>query len=260
MDKKEICRKTIASVKQTGQYINKQHNERDNIVIEEKGKHNFVTQVDKTAEQMLVMELSKIIPEAGFIVEEGTNTTKGERYNWIIDPLDGTTNFIHGVFPFAISVALVEGNDPIVGVILELGLDECFYAWKGGGAWKDNNPIEVSKRLTLNDSLIATGFPYTNFSYVENFLDTIDWFMKNSQGLRRLGSAATDIAYVACGRYDGFYEYGLSPWDVAAGIIILSEAGGKSADFSGGDNYLFGGELICTNSRNHEEFVSIIKS
>ncbi len=260
MDLQEISRKTVEIVKSTGKYICDAHKNRDNLSIEEKGKHNFVTEVDKTAERMLVEKLHVLLPDAGFIAEEGTESKRGERYNWIIDPLDGTTNFIHGVYPFAISVALADDNVPIVGVILELGLKECFYAWKGGGAWKDENPIEVSKRKTLNDSLIATGFPYTNFSRLDNFMNTIDWFMKNSQGLRRLGSAATDMAYVACGRYDGFYEYGLSPWDVAAGIIIIKEAGGKSVDFDGGDNCLFGGELISTNSWNHDEFVNVIRS
>lgn len=260
MDKKEVCRKTVEIVKNTGKYISEKHNDRSDLSIEEKGKHDFVTEVDKTAELMLVEKLHELLPEAGFIAEEGTESKRGVRYNWIIDPLDGTTNFIHGVYPFAISVALADGNEPIVGVILELGLDECFYAWKDGGAWKDQNPIEVSKRKTLNDSLIATGFPYTNFTYLDSFMDTMDWFMKNSQGLRRLGSAATDMAYVACGRYDGFYEYGLSSWDIAAGIIIVKEAGGKSSDFIGGENHLFGGELITSNSQTHDEFVRVIKS
>ncbi len=260
MDIKEICKQTVEIVRETGVYILNQHRNREDISIEEKGTHNFVTEVDKTAESMLVDKLSNLLPEAGFIAEEGTRTNKGETYNWIIDPLDGTTNFIHGVFPFAISIGLTENDKPIIGVILELGLDECFYAWKGGGAWKDGQHIEVSQRKTLHESLIATGFPYTNFSSMRPFMETVDWFMKNSQGLRRLGSAATDIAYVACGRYDGFYEYGLNPWDVAAGIIILEEAGGKSADFSGGDNYIFGEELICSNGLNHQEFIDVIKS
>lgn len=260
MNIKEICIQTIEIVKATGVYIQEQHRNRENISIEEKGKHNFVTEVDKTAESMLVDELSKLLPDAGFIAEEGTKSVAGEIYNWIIDPLDGTTNFIHGVFPFAISVGLTEADKPVMGVILEIGLNECFYAWKGGGAWKDGKRIEVSKRKTLHESLIATGFPYTNFSSLKPFMTTLDWFMKNSQGLRRLGSAATDIAYVACGRYDGFYEYGLKPWDVAAGIIILEEAGGKSADFSGGDNYIFGQEIICSNGANHQEFIDVIKS
>ena len=124
----------------------------------------------------------------------------------------------------------------------------------------NGKPIHVSKTETLNNSLVATGFPYTNFSQMEGFMVTMDWFMKNSRGLRRLGSAATDIAWVACGRYDGFYEYGLKAWDVAAGIIILQEAGGKCADFSGEENYLFGAELVCTNGLNHEEFIGVIKS
>lgn len=260
MNIKEICIQTVEIVRETGEYILHQHLNRENLAIEEKGTHNFVTEVDKTAERMLVDELSVILPEAGFIAEEGTRSVKGEKYNWIIDPLDGTTNFIHGVFPFAISVGLAENDKPVLGVILELGLNECFYAWKGGGAWKDGKSIEVSKRKTLHESLIATGFPYTNFSALSPFMDTLNWFMKNSQGLRRLGSAATDIAYVACGRYDGFYEYGLNPWDVAAGIIILEEAGGKSADFNGGDNYIFGEEIICSNGANHQEFIEVIKS
>lgn len=260
MNKKEICRKTVEIVKLTGKYISGQHHHRHELKIEEKGTHNFVTEVDKTAEKMLVERLSRLVPEAGFIAEEGTKSTLGEIYNWIIDPLDGTTNFIHGVFPYAISVALVENDQPIVGVILEIGLNECFHAWQGGGAWLDDKIINVSNRSTLHDSLIATGFPHSNFSVFNNFMNTLDWFIKNSHGLRRLGSAATDIAYVACGRYDGFYQYGLGPWDVAAGVVILEEAGGRSADFKGGSNYIFGKEIICSNSLNHKEFVDIIKN
>lgn len=258
MDLKQLCIHCIEIVKTAGNYIRQQHQDRDTLSIEEKGKHNFVTQVDKTAEVMLVRALSELLPEAGFIAEEGTSSRKGDKYNWIIDPLDGTTNFIHGVFPFAISVALAENEQPIIGVVLELGLNECFYAWKGGGAYMDGKAIEVSKRNTMNESLIATGFPYSNYSSLDAFMDSIHWFMKNSQGLRRLGSAATDIAYVACGRYDGFYEYGLNPWDVAAGVLLVEEAGGRSADFNGGDNYIFGGDIICSNSANHQEFVDVV--
>ncbi len=260
MDLEKICREAIEAVKKAGSYIIDQHKNKSDRQLEEKGKHNFVTIVDKTAEDILVKELGKIMPEAGFIAEEGTNNKKGKKYNWIIDPLDGTTNFIHGAFPFAISVALNDGKIPVVGVILELGFNECFYAWKNGGAFANGFPIQASANLTLNQSLIATGFPYTNFERMDDYMKTIDWFMKNSRGLRRLGSAATDIAWVACGRYDGFFEYGLKPWAVAPGVIILSEAGGSCADFSGGENYIFGEEIICSNGKNHREFVDIIKS
>jgi len=259
MDLKKICSDTIKAAKKAGDYIMEQHHNNTNKEIEQKGEHDFVTVVDKTAEKILVTELAKIIPEAGFITEEGTSKEKNKQYNWIIDPIDGTTNFIHGAFPFAVSVALAEDKIPLAGVILELGFNECFYGWQGGGAYMNGKPIRVSKTETLNNSLIATGFPYTNFSQLEGFMVTMDWFMKNSRGLRRLGSAATDIAWVACGRFDGFYEYGLKAWDVAAGIVILHEAGGKCADFSGEDNYLFGGELVCSNGLNHDEFIDVIQ-
>lgn len=259
MNLEKICKETTEAVKKAGEYILEQHHSSANREIEKKGEHDFVTVVDKTAEKILVKELSKILPEAGFITEEGTNNEKGATYNWVIDPIDGTTNFIHGAFPFAVSVGLIEDKLPIAGVILELGFNECFYAWKDGGAYMNDQPIHVSQTKTLNNSLVATGFPYTDFSKLEGFMTTMDWFMKNSRGLRRLGSAATDIAWVACGRYDGFYEYGLKAWDVAAGVIILQEAGGKCADFSGEEDYLFGKELICTNGLNHNEFISVIK-
>ena len=260
MEFEKICNQTIEAVRTAGDYIREMQQQSDATEIEVKGRHNYVTEVDKNAEQMLVKALGSILPEAGFIAEEGTSNNQGERNNWIIDPLDGTTNFTHGAFPYAVSVGLAENNIPVLGVILELGLNECFYAWKDGGAYVNGKPIHVSKNDSLNNSLIATGFPYTDFSAINGFMETINWFMKNTRGLRRLGSAATDIAWVACGRYDGFYEYGLNPWDVAAGIIILEEAGGKSSDFTGGQEHLFAEEIICSNGWNHHEFVEVIKS
>ncbi|MCK4748729.1 MAG: inositol monophosphatase, partial [Bacteroidales bacterium] len=164
------------------------------------------------------------------------------------------TNFIHGVFPFAISVGLTEHEEVVAGILYEFGLDEYFYAWKGGGAWLNGKPIRVSNVSTIEQSLIATGFPYTDFRYLSEFLESIRYFMQNSHGLRRLGSAATDIAYVACGRYDGFYEYGLSPWDIAAGILLVKEAGGDVSDFTGQNNPLFQEAIICSNGHIHREF------
>ena len=259
MDYKDICLKIKEVVGIAAEYIDHQHNNRGNLKIEVKGKHNYVTEVDKEAERILVERLGALLPESGFIAEEGTSNKKGDVYNWIIDPLDGTTNFIHGVAPFAISVALAEKNEVVAGVVYEFGLKEYFYSWKGGGAWLNGKSISVSGVPTIKESLVATGFPYTNFDYLSEFMDTINWFMKNSHGLRRLGSAATDIVYVACGRYDGFYEYGLNPWDVAAGALILSEAGGRVTDFNGENNYLFGEEIICTNGFTHNEFVKTVK-
>ena len=259
MHYKELCFGAMEVVRKAAAYVKEQHENRQALTIEEKGRQNFVTEVDKQAEKILVEGLAELLPEAGFITEEGTKTTEGERFNWIIDPLDGTTNFIHGVFPFAISVGCTEDKEVVAGVVYEFGLEEFFYAWKGGGAWLNGHQIQVSKVAKVGQSLLATGFPYTNFTYLDQFMDSMDYFMKNSHGLRRLGSAATDIAYVACGRYDGFYEYGLNPWDVAAGILLVKEAGGRLSDFAGKDNPLFADHILCSNDKIFNEFQSLIQ-
>ena len=259
MQYQEICENTIEVVREAASYIRGKHEDRSNLNIEVKGQHNFVTEVDKEAERILVEGLSKVVPEAGFIAEEGTSTKKGDVYNWVIDPVDGTTNFIHGVYPFAISVGLIEHNEVIAGVVYEFGLDEYFYAWKDGGAWLNGNPIKVSTVTGLENGLIATGFPYTNFTYLSQYMESVEYFMKNSHGLRRLGSAATDIAYVACGRYEGFYEYGLNPWDIAAGILLVKEAGGRVSDFEGDNSPLFSENLICSNGNSYDEFLKVIR-
>jgi len=173
--------------------------------------------------------------------------------------LDGTTNFIHGLPPYSISVALMDGDETIVGVVYELNLKECFYAWKGSSAYMDSKEIHVSKVEKIKDSLIATGFPYYDFDKMKAYLDSLEFFMQNSHGARRLGSAAVDLAYVACGRFEAFYEYSLQPWDVAAGAFILQQAGGKMSDFSGGSNYIFGKELVATNSFIFDEFLGVVK-
>jgi myo-inositol-1(or 4)-monophosphatase len=246
-------------VKKASAYVREEHENRKGLAIEEKGRQNFVTEVDKRAEEILVEGLSALMPEAGFIAEEGTNKQRGKRHNWIIDPVDGTTNFIHGVFPFAISVGFTDQEEVVAGVVYEFGLNEFFYAWKGGGAWLDGSRIHVSEVKQVDQSLIATGFPYTNFKYLEQFMRSMNYFMKNSHGLRRLGSAATDIAYVACGRYDAFYEYGLNPWDVAAGMLLVKEAGGAVSDFTGHEDPLFAEHIICSNLKIFNEFQSVIQ-
>ena len=222
MDLGRICSEVQEIVRDTATFIRKEKEKQRHLDIEVKGRHNYVTSVDKNSERMLVEGLLDLIPESGFIAEEGTANGRKERYNWIIDPIDGTTNFIHGLPPYAISVAFMEYDEIVVGVIYEIGLGECFYAWKDSPAYLNGEVIRVSKAQTVSDSLIATGFPYTNFKLLDQFMNTMIYFMENSHGLRRLGSAATDIAYTACGRFDGFYEYGLNPWDVAAGILILN--------------------------------------
>ena len=259
MQYKDICFSAMEVVKRAAAYVKEQHLYRRGLAFEEKGKQNFVTEVDLKAEEILVSGLSELLPEAGFIAEEGTSNIQGEQYNWIIDPLDGTTNFIHGVFPFAISVGFRDNEEVVAGIVYEFGLDEYFYAWKGGGAWLNGTRVRVSEVNRVNNALIATGFPYTNFKYLDQFMQSMDHFMHNSHGLRRLGSAATDIAYVACGRYDAFYEYGLNPWDVAAGMLLVREAGGRVSDFAGQDDPLFAENFICSNLIIFNEFQSVIQ-
>jgi len=260
MNLENLCHDVIGIVTHTAVFISNELENRVNLNVEVKGRHNYVTHVDKGAEEMLVNGLSALLPESGFIAEEDTSTKRGAKYNWVIDPLDGTTNYIHGLPPYAISVALMADDEIILGVVYEMALKECFYAWKGGQAYLNGKEIHVSKTDKVSDSLIATGFPYTDFAHLSYFMETVRFFIENSHGLRRLGSAATDIAYVACGRFEAFYEYGLSPWDVAAGILIVKQAGGKVSDFKGGNNYIFGGEIVISNELVFDEFLEDVKS
>ncbi|MFW5820001.1 MAG: inositol monophosphatase family protein [Bacteroidota bacterium] len=259
MNYSDLCCNVRSIVLETARYIESEMKNNSRMTKEAKGKHDFVTYVDKRAEKMLVDSLSALLPDSGFIAEEGTSNKRGDKYNWVIDPVDGTTNFIHGLPPFAISVGLMENDEVVVGVIYEIGLHESFYAWKDSPAYLNGKIIKVTDTSSVSDSLIATGFPYTNYKYLDGFMESIRYFMKNSHGLRRLGSAATDIAYTACGRFDGFYEYGLHPWDVAAGSLILKQAGGRVGDFEGKPEYIFSEEIIAANSAVFDELQQIIR-
>jgi myo-inositol-1(or 4)-monophosphatase len=227
--------------------------------VEYKGKNNLVSYVDKKVEDMIVDALISLLPDAGFIAEENSERPKREHYNWIIDPLDGTTNFVHGIPIYSTCIALMKDDEVLLGVVYEMNLDECFYAWKEGGAWLNGKRINVSETDKLSESLLATGFPYYDYELMTEYMNVFEFCMRNTHGIRRLGSAAVDIVYVACGRFEGFYEYGLNAWDVAAGVIIVKEAGGKVSDFSGGDNYIFGREIITNNAGTFEEFLKVVK-
>jgi myo-inositol-1(or 4)-monophosphatase len=231
-----------------GKFMAEERKSFDDSKIENKGLHDLVSYVDKASEEQIIAALQALLPESGFIAEEGTNNKKGERFNWVIDPLDGTTNYIQGLPIYAVSIGLLDNNELVLGVVYEVGHDECFYAWKNGGAYLNGAPIQVSKRDDIHDALLATGFPYSNFEQLDAYLELLKWAMTDSRGVRRLGSAATDLAYVACGRFDAFFEYDLKAWDVAAGAVIIKEAGGVVADFKGGDQYLFGKEMVASNS------------
>jgi len=260
MNPAELTEQIFSIAKETGSFLREQINLLRLEEIEVKSLNNFVTHVDKNAEKMLVDRLSALIPGSGFIVEGNTVDFQANDYIWIVDPLDGTTNFIHGVPLYCVSIGLMHKNELLSGVIYEVNLDECFYAWKGGGAWLNDKQINVTSASCLKDALLATGFPYHDYNLLDNYMALFRYCLQNTHGLRRLGSAAADLAYVACGRYDGFFEYGLSSWDVAAGMLIVSEAGGITGDFRGGQDALFGKEIIAANHAVYNELLTVVKT
>lgn len=257
-DLKEITTRVADLAREAGAFITKSATGFSYSDVELKGKSDLVSFVDKEAEKLLVKKLRKILPEAGFITEENTVDQSEQEQTWIIDPLDGTTNFVHGVPTFAVSIGLKSGNEIVSGVVYEVNRDECFYAWKEGGAYLNGKAIRVTAIDSIEESLFSTGFPPYNFNKLNEYLAILNALMENSHGIRRVGSAATDLAYVACGRYEGFFEYNLKPWDVAAGIILVREAGGILSDFKGGDDFLFGREIIAA-SPVHPELLAVIK-
>lgn len=257
-DLKSIYRELISLSREIGTWMKVERLTFDQEDVEHKGFNDFVSYVDKQAEQRFVKALERMLPEAGFIAEEGTSIKNGERYNWVIDPLDGTTNFIHDIPFYCTSVALLDGEDIIMGVVYEPNSDQCYHALAGKGAFMNDKPISVSKTPTLIKSLLATGFPYDDFHREEGYFDILRDFTKKSRGIRRIGSAALDLVYVASGRFDGFYEYGLNSWDVAAGALIVLEAGGHVSDFKGKGDYIFGEEIIADNKLISDEFFTVI--
>lgn len=251
-----ICMKTCEVARNAGGFIARERRGFNRSMIEFKGIHDLVSYVDKQAEKMIIEELKQIVPGAGFIAEEGTEGSDGQDYQWIIDPLDGTTNYIQGIPVFSVSIGLMYCGEIVVGVVFEVGQQECFYAWKDGGAYLDGKPIGVSDTKSMHHCLLATGFPYTDFEQIDAYVEFLKWTMRNSRGVRRIGSAAVDLVYVACGRFDAFWEYDLKPWDVAAGILIVKEAGGSVSDFKGGDDYIFGRTILASNPYIKEELLS----
>lgn len=259
IDLKEITGQIEMIAREAGNFIRNEASRFDINNKEVKGLNNFVSYVDKRSEELIVNKLLPLIPGAGFKTEEETTAQgNGKKYCWVIDPLDGTTNFMHGLPPYAVSIGLMEDDEYVAGVVYEINLDEMFSAWKNGGARLNNKIIHVSDATSLSESLVATGFPYYNFSKMDQYMNCFSWFCQNTHGVRRLGSAATDIVYIACGRFEGFYEYGLHPWDIAAAIIILREAGGKVSDFSGSEKSLSGEEIIATNGKIFPEMLKIV--
>lgn len=258
MDLQKITQQVIDLSLECGAFIRKEAESFDYSKVQIKGKNDLVSYVDQESEKMMVDRLKEILPEAGFITEEGTEKSEGQEYTWIIDPLDGTTNFIHGLPIYATSIGLAKGSEMIAGVVYDIGKDDCYHAYQNGGAFCNQDQIEVSPMSKIDDSLLATGFPYYNFERMDQYLAILNELMKNAHGLRRCGSAAIDLVYVAMGRYEGYFEYNLNAWDVAAGALIVQEAGGIVTDFSGGSDFVFGREIVAANAI-HQDLLSLIR-
>ena len=229
----------------------------ENLQVSKKGPADFVTTADKKTEEVLVTGLMKARPRFGFLLEEGGKIEGADTSNrWIIDPLDGTTNFLHGIPHFSISIALERDGEPVAGVIYEPITDQMFWAEKGQGAYLNGRRIRVSARRRLEESLFATGIPFAGKQDHDRFLSQLKAVMAVSAGVRRFGSAALDLAYVAAGRYEGFWEFGLHPWDIAAGIVLVREAGGFVTDIGGG--MIESGEILAANDSLHGPLLKIL--
>jgi myo-inositol-1(or 4)-monophosphatase len=233
-------------------------NDGEGLDIRHKGRHDLVTRADLASETAIVAVIRAAFPDDLILGEEGVSdshdlrsTTHGSRI-WIIDPIDGTTNFSHGVPFYAISIALWDAHQPLVAVVHAPALGETYTAVAGEGAMLNGAPIRVSAITDPEMALIGTGFPYRDLDLLEDYMLLFRRFMRDTQGVRRPGSASLDLCYVAAGRYDGFYEYGLAPWDVAAGGLIVREAGGVVTDWTSGDHWLHGKRIIAANPAIHE--------
>ena len=250
----------IRAARAAGKVITQNLDRYDPQSIQKKQRNDFVTEVDRKAEAEIVGVLRKAFPDHSFLCEEsGLIGDKDAEFQWIIDPLDGTTNFIHGLPHFSVSIALTQKNRLFQAVIYDPMRQELFTAGKGEGAFLDNKRLRVSNRNQLADALLSSGFPYREGQDLDFYQRTLRHFTERSGGVRRLGSAALDLAYVAAGRVEGCWLTGLQSWDVAAGALIVREAGGLINDFDGGDDWMSRGELIAASPKLHHQMLEIMK-
>ena len=232
--------------------------------VRDKGTHDMVTAADEAVQRLITDRLTGAFPDYDVLAEEGTDLRRHAAssggYRWIVDPIDGTTNFLHGVPPYAISIALQYEDEVVVGVVLEASSGDLYEAVQGEGTYVNRKAVYVSETAILDQALLATGFPYRSFDHLEEYLGVLRRLMLGAQGLRRRGSAAIDLAHVACGRFSGFFETGLRPWDVAAGILLVEEAGGRVTDYRDQSNPLFAQQILATNGHVHEALLDELVS
>jgi myo-inositol-1(or 4)-monophosphatase len=251
----------IKAARRAGQIINRASLDVDLLKVTAKRQSDFVTEVDKAAEAAIIEVLREAYPNYGILAEEsGLSGGQQSEYQWIIDPLDGTTNFIHGFPQYAISIGLAHHGNVVQAVVFDPERNELFTASKGRGAFLNDRRIRVSKRAKLEEALVGTGFPYRIFDHVDTYLTIFKELTQKTAGMRRPGAASLDLAWVACGRLDGFWEFGLSPWDMAAGTLLISEAGGLVSDLAGEPGYLASGNLVAGNPKVFSQLLQVIQS
>ena len=251
----------VRAAEKAGRALVRDFGEVEQLQVSRKGPSDFVSNADLKAEKTLREELQKVRPDFGFLMEEsGASTGKDDTTRWIVDPLDGTTNFLHGLPHWAISIAVEKAGEIVAGVVYEPVYDQLFWAEKGGGAFLNHQRLRVSARRKLEDALFATGIPFKGRPGHKKFLAEAEVVMTEVAGLRRFGAASLDLAYVAAGRYDGYWERGLQPWDVAAGVLLVTEAGGFVGEIGGGRNPVYGGTILAANSHLNLPLAKLLRS
>lgn len=250
----------VKAARRAGGIINRGARDLDRLVVTAKGPKDFVSEIDQAAEAAIVDTLHATYPDHGILAEEGTaqGSNAASDYLWIIDPLDGTTNFLHGFPQYCVSIALQHKGQITQGVIYDPVRNDLFTATRGRGAFLNDHRLRVSRRQHLKDCLVGTGFPFRDGSNLESYIGMMRAMMQQTAGLRRPGSAALDLAYVAAGYYDAFWEVGLNAWDVAAGSLLILEAGGLVGDLAGEGNYLRGGQIVAANPRIFAQMVKVL--
>ena len=250
----------VKAARRAATVINRASTQLDLLTVQSKSPNDFVTEVDRAAEQAIIEVLRDAFPGHGILAEESGESGPESEFTWIIDPLDGTTNFIHGLPQYAVSIAQTKNGVLEHAVVYDPNTNEMFTASRGAGAFLNDRRIRVSRRTRLNEALIGTGFPFRRFDHVDAYLAMFKELTQKTAGIRRPGAASLDLAYVAAGRFDGFWEMGLSPWDMAAGVLLIQEAGGLVSDLSGEANYLTTGNLVAGTPKIFGQLLPIIQA
>ena len=250
----------VKAARRAATVINRASTQLDLLTVQSKSPNDFVTEVDRAAEQAIIEVLRDAFPGHGILAEESGESGPESEFTWIIDPLDGTTNFIHGMPQYAVSIAQTKNGVLEHAVVYDPNTNEMFTASRGAGAFLNDRRIRVSRRTRLSESLIGTGFPFRQFDHVDAYLAMFKELTQKTAGIRRPGAASLDLAYVAAGRFDGFWEMGLSPWDMAAGVLLIQEAGGLVSDLSGEANYLATGNLVAGSPKIFGQLLPIIQA